>query len=133
MDTALANGQSAVHVTITTARKRQKHLFCLTRTKPTAAILNVNKNTITGGVGAHRYLGILACKFERVVEQVADRREQRGLIGVNRQFGIDVGNRQCACPTLRLERRADFAFSDKVGKGYELMLCGRSRSSSQIG
>ena len=71
MDTALANGQSAVHVTITTARKRQKHLFCLTRTKPTAAILNVNKNTITGGVGAHRYLGILACKFERVVEQVA--------------------------------------------------------------
>jgi hypothetical protein len=65
-------------------RRRQKHLVRLARGKATAVILNVNKDAIAGRVGIQRDFGMAPRKLERVIQQVAHRREQHGLVGVNR-------------------------------------------------
>lgn len=70
-------------------RRQQKHLFRLARGKATAVIRNVNKDAIAVCVGIQRDFGVAPRKLERVIQQVAHRREQRGLVGVNRQFGVN--------------------------------------------
>ena len=58
-------------------------------------------------------------KLERVLKQVAHGREEKLAVGVDGEFGIDVGNSERAFADLSFERRGELHFRDEIGQGKE--------------
>ena len=76
---------------------------------------------------------LLLGELERVLQQVAHRREQQLPVALDRKPRIDRGHGKSAAAGLRLQRRGDLDVGDEAGKRDQLALRRHSRRHPHVG
>ena len=113
--------------------KGLEHPLCSTRREPAAMVLNLDTDPIGCSVSIQTNIAMIASKFECVLQQVADCRQEQVSVASKGKLPIDFGYGESALLYPRFQGRGQLDFSDEVGEGEELMLAAQAGRYSNLG
>src|SRR5205085_41663 len=102
-----------------------KQLPGRTRRQPAALILDLDADSVTRCVSVQLDLGARVSEFERVLQQVADCRQEQIAIRVESKLRVNVRNSESALPDLRFQVADSLISAMKLAR--ENTSCGPGR------